>query len=156
MSSEKIENTLLEIKTPDQKPLPEVSQEVLQEEYNKLLRRKALSVYTNSHLQHKLSEHFRRKKSTESQSTIKNNADQGGDEDGDTAGEAIKETTHEQRYRLVFLNFHLLGKQSTFWVNKGGRVKSHEKVQKNVISGYFCDIRDMLEKPVCTLGSCPI
>jgi len=102
MSSEKIENTL-EIKTPDQKQLPEVSQEVLQEEYNKLLRRKALSVYTNSHLQHKLSEHFRRKKSTESQSTIKNNQDQ-GDEDGDTAGEAIKETTHEQRYARFMSN----------------------------------------------------
>ena len=79
---------------------PEINNtELLQEEYNKLLRRKALAVYTNSHLQHKLSEHFRRKKNTESQSTIKNTGGD-GDEEGDTAGEAIKETTHEQRYRM--------------------------------------------------------
>ena len=76
---------------------PEINQEKLQEEYNELLRRKALAVYTNSHLQHKLSEHFRRKKNTESQSTIKNTSGE-GDDDGDTAGEVIKETTHEQRY----------------------------------------------------------
>jgi len=72
----------------------------LQEQYHALLRRKAEAVYINSHLQHKLSEHFRRKKTSESQSMMKSSATDKADENG--VDDAMKETTHEQRYiRLI-------------------------------------------------------
>lgn len=87
----------------DNETKPTQDQEAMQEEYNKLMRRKAQAVHRNSHLQHKLGEHFRRKKNTESQSTIKT-AGANREEESDTAGEAIKETTHEQRYSRFLSN----------------------------------------------------
>merc|ERR1712071_413174 len=75
----------------------ETTEMTLQEQYHALLRRKAEAVYTNSHLQHKLAEHFRRKKTSESQSIMK-----ASDKVDETeAGDAMKETTHEQRYQKL-------------------------------------------------------
>lgn len=77
----------------------------LQEQYNLAVKKRAQLVYTNIHYQHRLAEYFRRKKSTESQSTLRGNMTASHSQvDDNDAGEALNENNQEQRYAKYISN----------------------------------------------------
>jgi len=68
--------------------------EQLRDDYQNILKKRAELVFKNAHLQNKLCDYFKRKKTTESQSLLKGE-NKPHEED---AGDAVNETTQEQRY----------------------------------------------------------